>query len=50
MTMSFQLPISKLHRAIKQQVANSIDNSQLLIAATLPFATSNLTIETGGCS
>jgi len=38
MTMSFQLPISKLHRAMKQQVASSIANRQSLMATTLPIA------------
>jgi len=44
MTMSFQLAGNKLHRAIKQQVASSIANRQLLIATTLPIANCQLHI------
>jgi len=44
MTMSFHLAGSKLHRAMKQQVASNIANRQLPVANALPIEHCQLSI------
>jgi len=50
MTTPVHLAGSKLHRAMKQQVADSIDKCQWLMAHALPIEHCQLLIETGGRS